>query len=137
MQDAGAAAAALAGAGALVGGFAVLKIGLARRLPRGGDRVRKAADAVEIAMTCLGALLAAAGGSPSGGFPADFVLLAASGGTGLSLAAALGLLGRRARDYYATSPAALRAAPDRRRDDNASFGPMAVTPPGGGRRVRP
>lgn len=136
MQDASAAAAALVVVVALAGGFAVLKIGLARRLAHGGDRTRKAAVAVEIAMTCLGALLTAAG-SPSGGVPADFVLLAAFGGAGLSLVAALGLLGRRARHYFATSHTALRAAADSRRDNSASFGLVAVTPAGAlGRGVR-
>lgn len=127
-RDAGAAVAVLIGEGALAGGFGVLKIGLARRLARGGDRFRKAAVAVEIAMTCLGVLLAGAGGSPSGGVPADFVLLAAGGGAGLSLVAALGLLGRPARGYCAASSAALRAAGGRRRDDIAGFAPVGVTP---------
>jgi hypothetical protein len=93
---------------ALSGGFAVMKIRLARRAARGGRRTRKMVISVEIAMTCMGVLMTA-GISPSGGLPADMVALAAMGGAGLSLAAVLALLRRRARDYFAATGSA--AAP--------------------------
>lgn len=93
---------------ALSAGFAVTKIRLARRVARGGRKTRKMVIRVEIGMTCMGVLMTA-GISPSGGLPADMIALAAMGGAGLSLAAVLALLRRRARDYFAATGSA--AAP--------------------------
>lgn len=109
-------AAAVAGAlavAALTGFFAASKIRLATRLRDGSNRTRKTAVGIEVAMTLLGALITA-GADPSGGMPADFVTLAALVGGGLSLAAAIGLLRRPAREYFA----ALRAAPTKASSDS-------------------
>jgi hypothetical protein len=85
---------------ALTGGFAMTKILLARRLSSGRERIRRAVVGVEIAMACLGALITA-GVDPAGGLPAGFIALAAITGGGLSLAAAVRLMRRQARQYFA------------------------------------
>ncbi|HEX9034362.1 MAG TPA: hypothetical protein VF834_21155 [Streptosporangiaceae bacterium] len=82
-------------------GCALTEILLARRLVRGRARIRKTVIGVEIAMTCWGVLLTGTV-SPSGGAPADFFGLATLAGAALSLVAALGLLRRRARQFFAT-----------------------------------
>jgi hypothetical protein len=83
------------------GGCALTEFRLARRLVRGRVRTRNTVIGVEIAMTCWGVLLTGTV-SPAGGFPADLFGLATMGGAALSLAAAVGLLRRRARHYFAT-----------------------------------
>jgi hypothetical protein len=101
------------------GAFAATKICLATRLRAGHNRARKTAVGVEFAMTCLGALIVA-GADASGGMTADFVTLAALVGGGLSLAAAVGLLHRPAREYFAPgSPT--KASADSNSDSNAAF----------------
>jgi hypothetical protein len=82
--------------------FAITKFRLARRLRNGRDRVRKLVIAVELAMAFLGALMTA-GLDPSGGTPGDSVAVAAFVGGCLSLAAAIRLLRRPAREYFASS----------------------------------
>jgi len=115
----------LPGVTALTGGFAIAKIRLARRLGGGQERTRKAVIGVEIAMTCLGALITA-GADPSGGFPAGFFALAAITGGGLSLAAAVGLMRREARRYFADPGLAANAATDG--DLDGSTGYSALRP---------
>jgi hypothetical protein len=112
---------------ALTGGFAMTKIRLARRLGGGHERIRRVVIGVEIAMTCLGALITA-GVDPAGGMPADMVALAAITGGGLSLAAALGLMRRQARRYFANPGLATNAAADGAGDSNTahSAGPSAT-----------
>jgi len=110
---------------ALTGGFAIAKIRLARRLGGGQEPTRKAVIGVEIAMTCLGALITA-GADPSGGFPAGFFALAAITGGGLSLAAAVGLMRREARRYFADPGLAANAATDG--DLDGSTGYSALRP---------
>lgn len=90
---------------ALTGGFALVKVRLAGRVARGGRRTRRTVIGVETAMTCLGALMTAAG-SPSGGLPADMVILAGMGGAGLSLAAVIAFLRGSARQFFAAAAAA-------------------------------
>jgi len=105
---------------ALTGGFAITKIRLARRLGGGQERTRKAVIGVEIAMTCFGALITA-GANPSGGFPAGFFALAGITGGGLSLAAAVGLMRRAARRYFAEPGVAAKAATEGELDGNTGY----------------
>lgn len=78
--------------------IAVLKLRLAVRMTKAADRTRKTVIVVEIAMSCLGILMTASV-DYSGGMPADLIALAALAGGGLSLAAAIGLLRRKARRF--------------------------------------
>ena len=103
------------------GGCALTEIRLARRLVRGRRRTRKTVIGIEIAMTCWGALLTGTV-SPSGGVPADLFALAAVSGAALSLAAVVGLLRRRARQYFAT--------PRTSTSDTKSDGPQPSSEPG-------
>jgi hypothetical protein len=80
--------------------FAGGTITLARALGRGGEGGRKTAIGVEIAMTCLGAMMAASSDF-SGGLVADAGALAAVAGICLSLAAVVCLLRPGARQYLA------------------------------------
>jgi hypothetical protein len=84
----------------VAGGLAVLKMRLAMRITMAAGRTRKTVILVEIAMSCLGILMTASV-DYSGGVPADLFALAALIGGGLSLAAAIGLLRRKARQYGA------------------------------------
>lgn len=102
---------------AVASGLAVLEMRLAVRIARASGRTRKTVIGVEIAMTCLGILMTA-GADPSGGMPADFVTLAALVGGGLSLAVAIGLLRRKARQYCATQ-LPVRPVTDSNGDSNA------------------
>lgn len=65
---------------------------------------------------------------PSGGMPADFVTLAALVGGGPSLAAAIGLLRRKARQYCATQ-LPVRPATDSNGDSNAPSSCLAPPTP--------
>lgn len=87
----------------VAGGLAVLKMRLAMRITRASGRTRKTAIVVEVAMACLG-ILTTVSVDYSGGVPADLIALAALIGGGLSLAAAIGLLRRKARQYGAMQP---------------------------------
>jgi hypothetical protein len=84
--------------GGLAASFAAGAIVVARSLARGSEGARKAAVGVEIAMTCLGAMMAASV-NLSGGLVAGAGGLAAATGAGLSLAAVVCLLRRSARQY--------------------------------------
>jgi len=110
---------------ALTGGFAMTKILLARRLGGGQERIRKVVIGAEISMTCLGVLITA-GVNPAGGLPAGFLALAAVTGGGLSLAAAMGLMRRESRRYFAGPGVAANAATDDHVDGNAGY--CAVRP---------
>lgn len=85
----------------VTGGFAAAKFRLARSLAGRGEPSRKTVIGVEIAMAGLGALLTAGAVDSSGGFPAGLFACAGFVGGGLSLAAALGLLRRPARQFFA------------------------------------
>ncbi len=89
-------------AGGLAAGFAVGTIQLARAFASGSEGARKTAIGVEIAMTCLGALMTVSSNF-SGGLVADVGALAAAAGGGLSLAAVVCLLRRGARRYFAVA----------------------------------
>lgn len=92
-----------AGWSAFAGGMATVKTLLAVRLGRGRSRrARKAVIAVELAMTCFGVLWFFDGAYTATGLPADMFTLAGLAGAGLSLAAALVLMRRRARQYAAS-----------------------------------
>jgi hypothetical protein len=91
-------AAGFALAGAIAAMLAVLKVRLARRLLAGNAKVRKVAIGVEFAMTCFGAL-ATLSLDPSGGITVGLIGLPLIVGTGLSLAAVIGLLCPPARRY--------------------------------------
>lgn len=101
---------------ALTSAVAVTKFTLARRLSARREAIRKTVIAIEIAMTGLGALITA-GVDPSGGMPAGVLGLAATVGGGLSLAAAVGLIRRRARQYFANPVLATSAAAGNDDDD--------------------
>lgn len=120
------AGAAALSAAALTGLFAATKIRLAIRLRDGRDRTRKTAVGVEVAMTCLGALMTTAA-DPSGGMPADMVTLAALVGGGLSAAAAIGLLRRPARQYFAPSCSRASASDDGNGDSSAAYSRLLPT----------
>jgi hypothetical protein len=110
----------------MAGGLAALKMRLAMRITRASGRTRKTAIVVEVAMTCLGILMTVSV-DYSGGVPADLIALAALIGGGLSLAAAIGLLRRKARQYGAMEPP-VRTATDSNGDRNArSSGPLPAT----------
>lgn len=97
-------AAVLFAAGAVAAAFGILKGLLAGHLQPGAARTRRAVIGAELAMACFGAgvLLLTVVLAPS---PAGFLLfLPFSTGTGLSIAAAIGLLRPPARRYTA-SPA--------------------------------
>jgi hypothetical protein len=90
---------AVGGWAAFASGMATAEILLAVRLGRGRSRrVRKAVIAVELAMTCFGVLWFS---TPYSGPVAD---LAGFVGACLSLAAALALMRRRARQYAESDP---------------------------------
>ena len=92
----------------MTGGFAAAKFRLARSLAGRRERTRKVVIGVEFAMAGLGALITA-GTNLSGGIQAGILLVPAFVGGGLSLAAALGLLRRPARQFFAElGPAAGR-----------------------------
>ena len=107
-------------AGAVIGlcvalvaaGIAVLKLRLAVCMTRAADCTRKTVIVVEIAMSCLGILMAASV-DYSGGMPADLIALAALAGGGLSLAAAIGLLRRKARQFCVMPKLPARNSVDR------------------------
>lgn len=120
------AGAAALSAAVLTGLFAATKIRLAIRLRDGRDRTRKTAVGVELAMTCLGALITA-GADPSGGMPADMVTITALVGGGLSLAAAIGLLRRPARQYFAPSCSRANASDDGNSDSSAACSRLLPT----------
>jgi hypothetical protein len=84
----------------MTGGFAAAKFRLARSLAGRRERTRKVVIGVEFAMAGLGALITA-GTNLSGGIQAGILLVPAFAGGGLSLAAALGLLRRPARQFFA------------------------------------
>lgn len=96
----GTAISALAGVIAVM--FAILKWQLARRLLACPGQRRKVAIGVEFAMTCFGAL-GTLSPNLSGGivFLGPIGLAFIVGGTGLSLAAVIGLLRPPARRYFA------------------------------------
>jgi hypothetical protein len=106
-----------AGWSAVAGGMATVDTLLAVHLGRGGSRrARKAVIAVELAMTCFGVLWFFNGIYTVSGLPADMVTLAGLVGGGLSLAAALALMSRRARQY---------AAPRAARAEDTDLGPAS------------
>jgi hypothetical protein len=115
-------------AAVLAGVLAVTKIRLARRLRARRDRIRKTVIGIEFAMALLGALMTVSADF-AGGMPADSVTLAALVGGGLSLAAAVRLLRRPAREYFVQSgPFVVRARDSG--DDHAVFSrlvPLART----------
>jgi hypothetical protein len=91
-----------AGWSAFAASMATVKTLLAARLGCGRSRrVRKAVIAVELAMTCFGVLWFFEGAYSASGLPADMFTLAGLAGGVLSLAAALVLLGPRARQHAA------------------------------------
>lgn len=83
----------------ITGGFAVAKFRLARSLAGRRERTRKVAIGVEFAMAGLGALITV-GTNLSGGIQAGILLFPAFVGGRLSLAAAVGLLRRPARQFF-------------------------------------
>lgn len=83
----------------MTSGFAVAKVRIARSLAGRRERTRKVVIGVEFAMAGLGALITV-GTNLSGGIQAGLLLFPASVGGGLSLAAALGLLRRPARQFF-------------------------------------
>lgn len=85
---------------AMTSGFAVSKFRLARSIAGRRERARKVVIGVEFVMAGLGTLITV-GTNLSGGVPAGLVLFPAFVGGGLSLAAALGLLRRPARQFFA------------------------------------
>jgi hypothetical protein len=88
---------------AFAASMAAVKTLLAVCLGRGRSRLaRKAVIAVELAMTCFGVLWFFDGVYSGSGLPADMFSLAGLAGSGLSLAAALVLMGPRARQHAAT-----------------------------------
>ncbi len=90
------------GSSAFAGGMATVNTLLARRLVRSrSQRTRRAVITVELAMTCFGVLWFFGGAYTATGLPADMFTLAGLGGGGLSLAAVLALMRRRARQYAA------------------------------------
>lgn len=93
------------------GVFGAAKFVLARTLADPWQRTRKIAIGVEIAMACLGALTTASAGIP-GGLQAGLFTLAAFVGGILSLAAALGLLRRPARQFFTEPGPADSPGPD-------------------------
>lgn len=102
----------------MTGGFAAAKFHLARSLAGRRERTRKAVIGVEITMAGLGALITA-GVDLSGGLPAGLLFFPALAGGGLSLAAALGLLRRPARQFFAQPRPPARPALDG--DSGAAF----------------
>ena len=111
----------------VAGGPAVLKMRLAVRITGASGRTRKTVIGVEIAMTCLGILMTASV-DYSGGVPAVLIALAALAGGGLSLAAAIGLLRRKARQYCATQ-LPVRTATDSNSDSNAPSSGLPLATP--------
>jgi hypothetical protein len=103
-------AAGFALAGVIAAMFAVLKGRLARRLLAGTVQGRRVAIGVELSMTCFG-VLGTLSLDLSGGIAVGLIGLPLVVGTGLSLAAALGLLRPPARRYFA-SPTSNRASLD-------------------------
>jgi hypothetical protein len=90
---------------AFAASMATVKTLLAVRVGRGRSRrTRKAVITVELAMTCFGVLWFFDGVYSASGLPADVFSLAGLAGGGLSLAAALVLMRRRARQSAATDP---------------------------------
>jgi hypothetical protein len=88
-----------AGGSAIAGGMATVELLLAVRLGRGrSQQVRKAVIAIELAMTCFGVL------SFSTRYSGPVADLAGFAGACLSLAAALALMRRRARQYAESGP---------------------------------
>lgn len=84
---------------AMTSGFAVSKFRLARSLAGRRERTRKVVVGVEFAMAGLGTLITV-GTNLSGGVQAGLLLFPAFVGGGLSLAAALGLVRRTARQFF-------------------------------------
>jgi len=103
----------------LTGGFAAAKFLLARSLASRWERARKTVIGVEIAMACLGALMTAGALGSSGGFPAALYFFAGFVGGVLSLAAAVGLSRRPARQFFAEPGPAPIPAPGN--DTTTSF----------------
>ena len=111
----------------MTGGFAAAKFLLARSLSGRRERTRKTVIGVEIAMACFGALITAGALDSSGGFPAALSFFAGFVAGVLSLAAALGLLRRPARQFFAEpGPVPIPAPGD---DTTTSFSaPVSTTP---------
>jgi hypothetical protein len=97
--------------GVVTGGFAAAKFILGRSLPGRRELTRKTAIGVEVAMASLGALITA-GANASDGLPAVLVTVPALVGGGLSLAAAVGLMRRPARQFFADPRVARNSPPD-------------------------
>jgi hypothetical protein len=119
-------------AAVLGGTFAMLKWRLARGLPTGAHRTRKTAIGVEIAMACFGGL-GALSLDPSAGAIAGLIGLPFLAGTGLSLAAAIGLMRPPARQYFEAldrEPAELGPAPGSGDAGQASFWRLVPLPRG-------
>lgn len=72
---------------------------LAANLEQGRATARQAAFAVEVFMACFGLLIAYVGASSGAGVIAGLPVLAGLAGATLSLTAAVGLLGKAARDF--------------------------------------
>lgn len=112
----GAAGFALAGVMAVM--FAILKGRLGRRVLAGTARARKVAIGVELSMTCLGAL-GTLSLNLSGGITVGLIGLPVIVGTGLSLAALIGLLRPPARRYSASTTGNLAALDESRNADGS------------------
>jgi hypothetical protein len=116
-------AAGFALAGVITAMFAVLKWRLAKRVLAGYAQSRKVAIGVELSMTCFGAL-GSLSLDLSGGIAVGLIGLPFMVGTGLSLAAVIGLLRPPARRYFAartSNPASLDKSFDVDGSDPASF----------------
>lgn len=117
----------------MTSGFAVAKFRLARSLAGRRERTRKVVIGVEFAMAGLGALITVST-NLSGGMQTGLLLFPAFAGGGLSLAAALGLLRRPARQFFAEPSPVARPTSDRdgSTDFTVAVGPLrrnAVTRP--------
>jgi hypothetical protein len=113
-------------AAVMTGGFAAAKFLLARSLAGRRERIRKTVIGVEMAMACLGALITAGAVDSSGGFLAGLFVCAGFVGGALSVAAALGLLRRPARQFFAQPGRACSPASDS--NSNSSFSaPFSTT----------
>jgi hypothetical protein len=99
------------------GGIAAAKLRLANRLGRGrSQRARRAAIAAELAMTCFGVLWVVSPYSGPGAVLAGFA------GAVLSLAAALGLMRRSARNHAASGAVSPEVT-----DQGSASGPMSFS----------
>ncbi|MBO0834884.1 MAG: hypothetical protein J2P28_05100 [Actinobacteria bacterium] len=111
---------------AVAGGLAAAKLALGRRLGRGRtNRTRRAVIAIELAMAGFGVLWLTV--------PAYGVMMLGLSGAALSLAAALGMIGPRARRFFAGSVGECSTPEPGAGSDTASFWPLALA---GGVRSR-